>query len=317
MSIKGITQEMYVGKEEINILTFMANKITLPFSDMKRIDYCYATTWKHGYMNFVMKNNDLTKFSFGGMANDPIARTINFVMQHYPSLDMREYEQGEIEKDRAVKIIPVFGHKELGLADGGFVIRQKPTGEVYFNDDTRVFYSIVNYEWDGPEFDQVTKSRSSTNTSSNTVSDTVKKGKALKVGAGALIGYAAGPVGALIGAGMGAASKGKSRTTSKTTGNSLTDGLQTTSNVEKLTNAIIVFRNLDNGKTYTVSFKCNRDMDVKIRCFDFEQTPVELEDVVKETTTSLEGIKALKELLDMGAITQDEFDAKKKQILGL
>ena len=31
----------------------------------------------------------------------------------------------------------------------------------------------------------------------------------------------------------------------------------------------------------------------------------------------IEEIKALKELLDMGAITQEEFDAKKKQLLGI
>lgn len=294
----------------------MANKITLPFYDMKRIDYCYATTWKSGYMNFIMKNNDMTKFAFGAMANEPIGKTVNFVMQHYPNLDMREYEQGEIEKDRAVTILPVFGHKELGLSDGGFVIRQKPTGEVYFNNDTRVFYSIVNYEWDGPEFDQVTKSHSNTNSTSNTVSNTVKKGKALKVLAGGALGFI-NPYAGLIGAAAGAASKGKSKTTSKTAGTSSTDGLQTVSNMEKITNAIIIFRNLDTQKTYTVSFKCNRNMDVKIRCFDFEETPVELEDIVKETTTSLEGIKALKELLDMGAITQEDFDTKKKQILGL
>ncbi len=31
----------------------------------------------------------------------------------------------------------------------------------------------------------------------------------------------------------------------------------------------------------------------------------------------VEEIKALKELLDMGALTQEEFDAKKKDLLGL
>ncbi|MBE6752204.1 MAG: SHOCT domain-containing protein [Ruminococcaceae bacterium] len=47
--------------------------------------------------------------------------------------------------------------------------------------------------------------------------------------------------------------------------------------------------------------------------------------VTKETTvnqtiieqTSADELKKFKELLDMGAITQDEFDAKKKELLGL
>lgn len=34
-------------------------------------------------------------------------------------------------------------------------------------------------------------------------------------------------------------------------------------------------------------------------------------------TSSADEIKKFKELLDMGAITQEEFDAKKKELLGL
>lgn len=37
----------------------------------------------------------------------------------------------------------------------------------------------------------------------------------------------------------------------------------------------------------------------------------------KPTTSNLDEIKKLKDLLDINAITQDEFDAKKKQLLGL
>lgn len=38
---------------------------------------------------------------------------------------------------------------------------------------------------------------------------------------------------------------------------------------------------------------------------------------VEENTNSLEQIKTLKELLDMGAITEDEFSTKKKELLGI
>ena len=39
--------------------------------------------------------------------------------------------------------------------------------------------------------------------------------------------------------------------------------------------------------------------------------------VVTVNTSDAEELKKYKELLDMGVITQDEFDAKKKQLLGL
>ena len=51
MSIKGTTKELFVGKEEINLITFIGNKITIPYSVMKGViipmrldlkpDFCY------------------------------------------------------------------------------------------------------------------------------------------------------------------------------------------------------------------------------------------------------------------------------------
>ena len=38
---------------------------------------------------------------------------------------------------------------------------------------------------------------------------------------------------------------------------------------------------------------------------------------VVQQTSAADEIKKFKELLDMGVITQEEFDAKKKQLLGL
>lgn len=43
----------------------------------------------------------------------------------------------------------------------------------------------------------------------------------------------------------------------------------------------------------------------------------EKETVNKETFGTAEQLKEFKELLDSGVITQEEFDAKKKQLLGL
>ena len=39
--------------------------------------------------------------------------------------------------------------------------------------------------------------------------------------------------------------------------------------------------------------------------------------VIQQATSPAEELKKMKELLDMGIITQEEFDAKKKQLLGL
>ena len=41
------------------------------------------------------------------------------------------------------------------------------------------------------------------------------------------------------------------------------------------------------------------------------------EQITNDISQSLEGIKALKELLDMGVITQGEFEQKKNQLLNM
>ena len=306
MSIKGTTQEMFVGNEKAEILTLIGRQITVLYSELKRIDYCYAERLKPGYMDFITFDNNKIRFDFGYKCNEPITKTIDYIQLRYPGLPFKEYQQGEAQKDRTVYVVPIFGHKELGLPSAGFTIKQKYGGEVYLNDDTKTFYFLMGYEWGGPNYDVVSTSSGTTVTNS----ETTRKGKALKIGAGALIGAAFNPTGALIGAAMGAGSKGKS----KTSGSSTTNSSKTTRNLEKDTNATITLKCEDDGKLYRISFKCNSELDSKIKCFDFAENKKE---VIKDTTDSLKGIKALKELLDMGAITQEEFEFKKQQILGM
>ena len=61
---------------------------------------------------------------------------------------------------------------------------------------------------------------------------------------------------------------------------------------------------------------CNTAIDAKLRCFNVQKEK-DVSDVSTSAEESLRGIKALKELLDIGAITQEEFDAKKSQMLNI
>lgn len=61
---------------------------------------------------------------------------------------------------------------------------------------------------------------------------------------------------------------------------------------------------------------CNTGIDSQLRCFNIQEEK-SIADVSMDASESLKGIKALKELLDIGAITQEEFDAKKNQLLNL
>ena len=48
-----------------------------------------------------------------------------------------------------------------------------------------------------------------------------------------------------------------------------------------------------------------------------QRVVVEHAGAVAQSDDSIEKVKKLKELLDMGALTQEEFDAKKRELLGL
>jgi hypothetical protein len=80
----------------------------------------------------------------------------------------------------------------------------------------------------------------------------------------------------------------------------------------------------ENGKTVSVIFDSSAyDCLMKLipeKAFDsvvIDTQKKEKPQSIETSNTSLSQIKELKELLDMGIITQEEFDLKKKQLLGL
>ena len=98
--------------------------------------------------------------------------------------------------------------------------------------------TISAYEWNGPEYNTVTNA----STSEVGKSTTKKQGKALKIGAGALLGSLVAPgVGTLVGAAMGAGSKGKE----KNEGHKTTKSTADRKNVEKRYNCIFFLVNDD------------------------------------------------------------------------
>lgn len=264
MSIKGTTKELYIGKDESNIITFMGNKVTIPYEDIKRIDYLLAKTLKSGFFNFITHDNKKIQFEFGSKANEKIKKSVDFISELKFDIEFRDMSKTELGKIRSVRIIPTFGYKELGLSSLGITINQNMLGNVYFNSNDTVFYTLIGYEWNGPVFDKIVKTDEKTNQTSNTD----KKGKSLKVGAGAIVGGSvAGPLGAAIGAAMGATGKGNE----KTAGSSVSNTLQIETLKEKTTTAILTFRNNETGIIYKLSFNCTKDLDSKIKCFNFSE----------------------------------------------
>lgn len=90
MSIKGTTKTLYVGKTEINLVTFSGIRVTILYSDMIGIEYSFAVGSKQGFMNFILQQGTKEDFKFSQKANDPIQRTVDFIQIYAPELELKE-----------------------------------------------------------------------------------------------------------------------------------------------------------------------------------------------------------------------------------
>lgn len=231
---------------------------------------------------------------------------VNAAKNELEATKAKSQKQAECSKDRSLALTISFGYREIGISSLS-TMRQKISGEVYFNYDDSSLYRLIGYEWGGPKYEIMTTS----NTSGTSNTDTEKKGKSGRMATGAIIGTMLFPgVGTVVGAAIGAGGKSKSK--SQTTKESSSQQLQ--KHVEKNTSAILKLKRIDDNTPFSITVLCNSNIDSQLRCFNLEPES-STASVSKDMTDALKGIKALKELLDMGAITQDEFDIKKKQLL--
>ena len=182
---------------------------------------------------------------------------------------------------------------------------QRSDGTIYFNQNIDDSFTLLEYIWNGPHFQKTTNSIANTNGMAQS------SGNRGAMAAGAVMGGAVGGIGgAMVGTAIGSGGKKKQKYQSTTISTS------TQQNVEQFTPATIKLKNNNTGEYISIVIACNTIIDSYIQGFRFfpEQKQT-IQSVSKDTTDALKGIKSLKELLDMGAITQEEFDEKKKQLL--
>lgn len=249
--------------------------------------------------------------------NDLIKKTGNYIQKEIEKKAEIAAQNRERMQMTKVMLNINSGHQQIKTSPTTTMF-QKPTGEIFFGVDQSNLYRIIDYSWSGPKYNIITNS---TKTGTHT-----KKGKSGKIIAGAVIGSMINPVGGLIGAAAGAGGKGSTNI------NENTQSVSTQTEIN--TPATLKLQNIETGQIASIVFACNTLIDSQIKCFNFDVpavssisdtidvTPVISTADISSSTTSesidaVEEIKRYKELLDIGAITQEEFDAKKAQLLNL
>lgn len=223
-------------------------------------------------------------------------------IKNYPERQI-ELKQLQAEQSKMQRVsLQISSGFHLVHANSAATMFQRDDGTIFFNNNYDDKFLFIDYNWNGPQYEIITDS------TTNTTGKEVTKGKIGKIVAGAVIGSAFSPVGTLVGAAAGAGGKKKKNKISQ----SNTSSVQR--QTEILTPATLKFKNMESGTIVSIVIGCNSLIDSQIKGMQITREQ-SVNEISKDTTDALKGVKALKELLDMGAITQEEFDIKKQQIL--
>lgn len=197
----------------------------------------------------------------------------------------------------------------------GNVMEQLDDDRVIFNRENPIYFYFQGASFT-PKYTEKTIQLTTGKTTDTRQTKTTKKGKAGKTIGGAVLGtIVAGPLGAAVGTTAGALSKGKSK--SKNSGSLDSNQVTTTKTVkeEQLSEAQI--------QLYEIGTKTFSEITVAAKTVDFnkinkfKQVKIEGQHRSDEVQDSFSEIEKYKKLLDEKVITQADFDAKKKQLLGL
>ncbi len=215
-------------------------------------------------------------------------------------------------EEKKISLNVISGKKQVANSFGNSItMRRQVDGKIYFNNDDMTLYEFIDFSWDGPKYRNVTKS------------ETIGKEKGKTKRKGRLIGAAVGTIvapgiGTVIGAAHGTGNK---KSKNKIRSNTVTYD----EDVEIDSTAFIKLKKLDTNEIISLCVTCNNKIYNELLAFElnqdqtykFEEETDENTDEEIYNTDPYEEVKKAKELLDMGIISQEEFDAKKKELLGL
>ena len=91
MIIKCGGTELFLAKTRISILNSLGNEISIPYSELKRIEYClYDLGIGGGYIFFFKKNGKTVKFEFNSKNNKQIQRGVELIGEKFPEIEIQE-----------------------------------------------------------------------------------------------------------------------------------------------------------------------------------------------------------------------------------
>jgi hypothetical protein len=213
-------------------------------------------------------------------------------------LELHKKQKGEISVSFHVES----GKSLIPTSLGKATLWQQCDGLVYFSQDPSTIYNVIDFQWSGPQYRTVTH----TETKGKEHGETKRKGRLL----GAAVGTIVAPgLGTAIGAGFGTGNKKSDKNMEQS---SVTYDQQ----IEIPTQAILILRNVELSENISITIGCTNSIGTLLGGFVRNPTQ-EIHAYAEEISDPYDEIKKVKELLDMGVITQEEFENKKHQLLNI
>lgn len=92
MSIKGIGNDWYVGKQKSTLISSWGKRIDFNYEDLDSITYYYPDGIKPGTVSFNKKSHNTIEFKFKQKSADPVYRAMKLIEENNPDLKVEELQ---------------------------------------------------------------------------------------------------------------------------------------------------------------------------------------------------------------------------------
>ena len=211
-----------------------------------------------------------------------------------------------VSDGKRIRLNIVSGKQYLNLMFSNSVIMyENQNGFVHFTELPNEFFTIKNFDWEGPKYQDVLMTKDTGKSKTKT--------KAKGGIAGAVIGTMFVPgIGTAVGYAL---TRGKNETTKHD------NQIETVANQsEMLSIATLELENVNTHSIIVLGINCNSQIAIELKNFrgfyNTKSDEAQTKDMSMQQN-KIELIKQYKELLDMGVITQEEFNKKKNELFDI
>ena len=100
MSVKGVGQTLYIGRNGIRIKEFPEKDIRFGYDGLVSIEYQYADNSRYGFLRFKLDVGNIHTFCFRRNGNEPVSRAIPYIKNYAPGVVMEEKDVPFSQKER-------------------------------------------------------------------------------------------------------------------------------------------------------------------------------------------------------------------------